>query len=159
MALLGVVAPALQEGLIFFDRAKGGAGSLAVTDAITTALPSPGCGPESLQPLLHLAGVQQAQQFGATAGHPFGAGLLLWVAAAGVVQGHGRAHRQVAQAEVHHRGAHGAQGQHQRLGQPIQQRAVPGQAHREEAAAAVAANHQFGHPIGQHLIAYFAIFP
>ena len=76
-----------------------------------------------------------------------------------MVQRHGRAHRQIADRQVHHSFARQAQLQHQRLGQPVHQRAITGQAHHEKAAGPIPTGHQLSHPVGQHLIAEFAVLP
>ena len=76
-----------------------------------------------------------------------------------MVQGHGRAHGQVAHAEVHHPITGGAQGQGHRIRQAIHQGAIAGQRHHEEAPGPIATGYQLTHPIAQHLIAELTGFP
>ena len=76
-----------------------------------------------------------------------------------MVQRHGGAHRQVANREIHHARASQAQLQQQGFRQPVHQGAVTGQAHHEKAAGPIPTGHQLSHPVGQHLIAEFAVLP
>ena len=140
MFLLGVVPPLLQEG-----------------DVLTAVVE--GCGQQLLQALLHLRWFQQPEQFNATAADPLRAGLLGLISRAPVMHGHGGAHGQIADAQIHNASPGAPQLPHDGIGQTIHQHALARQAHHEKSPGTIAAGHHFTDAVGQHLIADLLVVP
>jgi GTP-binding protein Era len=76
-----------------------------------------------------------------------------------MVNGHGRAHHQIAHGQIHHHLASLAQGSQQRFWLAIEQGNLAGHGHHEEAPGAIPVADQVCHPIRQHLVAEFSRLP
>ena len=132
--MFGIVSPAIEK---FEIGAAGLTGSLE----------------ENIQALLDEIRIKLAQQLGAPVPHPFRSGLLGGIAAALMVQRHGRGHRQIADREIHNPLARLPQLQHKGLRRAIHQGTVAAEAYHKETSSTIPATDQVGHLIGEHLIA------